>query len=172
MPTLITAYSDPDVQRWHCRSLDADEAVSLVLGWRDAWDAESGASWAVTDRRSRVLGRVGFRVMHLRNGVAEVSYWVLPAARGRGVATAAVKVLTRWAFDDVGLQRLELMHSVQNAPSCRVAAASGFRPRARCGPRCSTPTAGTTCTCMPACAPTSAVDVDPRRATRRPGMLT
>ncbi len=83
MPALITAYGDPDIQRWHCRSLDADEAASLILGWRDAWDAESGASWAVTDRRARVLGRVGFRVMHLPDGIAEVNYWVLPAARGR-----------------------------------------------------------------------------------------
>jgi hypothetical protein len=44
--TLVTAYQDPDIQRWHCRSLDADETVALIRQWRAAWDAGTGASWA------------------------------------------------------------------------------------------------------------------------------
>ena len=124
-PELVTAYADPDIQRWHCRSLDLVEAVALIEEWNEAWVDETSASWAVTDGE-RVLGRVGFRVVDLSAGVAEVGYWVLPSARGRGVARDALATLTRWSFDDLGLQRLELTHSTENQASCRVAAAVDY----------------------------------------------
>ena len=45
---------------------------------------------------------------------------------GRGVASAAVTTLRPWAFDQIGLQRIDLRHSVENTLSCRVATAAGF----------------------------------------------
>jgi len=54
------------------------------------------------------------------------SRWVLPVARGRGVASHALQEITRWAFDDLGLHRLELEHSTHNEASCRVAARGGY----------------------------------------------
>ncbi|NLT54541.1 MAG: GNAT family N-acetyltransferase [Actinomycetales bacterium] len=123
---LVTAYTDPDIQRWHHCSLDAEEAAELILHWRKAWDTEGGASWAVVDADDSLLGRVGFCGLRLSEGVAEISYWVLPDARRRGVATSAVTSLARWAFDTIGLQRLEIRHSVANVASCAVAVATGF----------------------------------------------
>jgi [ribosomal protein S5]-alanine N-acetyltransferase len=124
---LVCAYSDPDIQRWHCRSLDSEEAALLINQWRQAWQSDAGVSWAAIDRRDgRVLGRAGFNRIDLSQARAEVAYWVLPAARGQGVATAAVTALSRWAFDEVGFQRLELVHSVENTVSCKVATATGF----------------------------------------------
>lgn len=64
--------------------------------------------------------------LDLHEGLAEVAYWVVPAARGRGVATAAADVVIGWAFEQLGLHRLELTHAVDNVPSCRTAAKLGF----------------------------------------------
>ena len=127
VPGLVTAYQDPDIQRWHCRLLDSSEAATLIRQWAAAWTAETSANWAVTDLGgTELLGRMGFREVDLFSGVAEVAYWVLPSARGRGVAVDALTTLARWAFDEIGLQRLELRHSTQNLASCRVAAATSF----------------------------------------------
>ncbi|GAB3167550.1 hypothetical protein GCM10027059_28640 [Myceligenerans halotolerans] len=57
-----------------------------------------------------------------------VSYWLLPEARGRGLAVRALATLTRWAFDERGLERLELGHRVNNPASCAVATGAGFTP--------------------------------------------
>jgi hypothetical protein len=57
-----------------------------------------------------------------------MTYWVLPQARGRGVAALALGAVADWAFDAVGFHRLELDHSTQNAASCRVATKAGFAP--------------------------------------------
>ena len=126
-PALVDAYDDPAIRQWHCRTVDAREAVDLVQRWRSTWAAESAASWAVVAPDDGVLlGRAGFRGVDLDEGRAEVAYWVLPAARRRGMAVASVAALVRWAFDDVGFHRLELLHSTANEPSCGVARRAGF----------------------------------------------
>ena len=126
--SLVEAYADPPIQRWHRRSLDQAEALDWVRGraWK-RWADETGAEWAVVDDSDVMVGRVGLPALHLTEGVAEVGYWVLPAARGRGVAGRALTTMTDWLFTQ-GLHRLELVHSVENEPSCRVAAKARFDP--------------------------------------------
>ncbi len=57
---------------------------------------------------------------------AELGYVVAPEARGRGVASEALRQLTEWAFDDAAMFRLELMISVDNRASRRVAERCGY----------------------------------------------
>jgi RimJ/RimL family protein N-acetyltransferase len=56
----------------------------------------------------------------------ELGYVVAPAARGRGVATAALRLLTDWAFAEAGAERIELLISVENVASKRVAERAGY----------------------------------------------
>jgi len=57
---------------------------------------------------------------------AELGYAVVPAARGRGVATAALRRLSDWALDELGAERLELFISPANEASKRVAERCGY----------------------------------------------
>ncbi len=57
---------------------------------------------------------------------AELGYVVAPEARGRGVAGATLGELSRWAFADLGMERCELLISVENASSARVAERCGY----------------------------------------------
>lgn len=124
--TVVAAFSTPDIQFFHFRDLDHDEALEWIEQCANAWRSEKSATWAIVDRRSvRVLGRVTIR-LSLANGRGEVSYWVLPDGRGRGVASRACVVATMWAHS-VGLRRVELQHSTRNAASRRVALRAGFR---------------------------------------------
>jgi RimJ/RimL family protein N-acetyltransferase len=77
-------------------------------------------------RDGRLAGRISLVRLDFWQGQAEVTYWVVPAARGQGVAPRAVQAVAAWAFD-LGFHRLELGHSTQNTASCRVADKSGFR---------------------------------------------
>ena len=125
--TVWRAFADPAIQRWHARRIDsADEALAWVAQWHDRWRDETDACWAVTGTGGVVLGRGALRNIDLTSGQAACAYWVLPAARGCGVAPRAVGALAGWAFGQVGLHRLEIVHAVVNTASCRVAAKSGF----------------------------------------------
>ena len=143
---VITAYADPDIRRWHGRTVDTEaEARALIERWRSAWSAESGAHWAIVrgeaaadgrgggpgranSGRDVVLGRIALRMIETEQGRAECAYWIMPDARGDGVATRALDALANWAFEDVGFHRLFLVHSTSNDASCRVAVKAGFEP--------------------------------------------
>jgi RimJ/RimL family protein N-acetyltransferase len=49
------------------------------------------------------------------------------AARGRGVATSALRMLSRWALTSAGFERLQLVTETQNVASQRVAVKAGFQ---------------------------------------------
>lgn len=124
-PAVVAAYADPAVQRWHCRTLTDDEAHAWIAAWPDRWRQETGAGWAITDS-SGVLGQISLRAIDLDDAQGEVSYWVLPAARGRRVAARALTALTAFSFDRLGLHRVWLRHSTRNPVSCRVAERAGL----------------------------------------------
>ena len=63
---------------------------------------------------------------------ASIGYWLAPAARGHGYATAAVVLAAEWALSGtgggggLGLERLELTCAPDNHPSRAVAERAGF----------------------------------------------
>jgi RimJ/RimL family protein N-acetyltransferase len=127
VPVVIAAYMDPDIRHWNPRSLDEHEATEVIEDWRGRWEREVGVDWAITSHLDgAVLGRIGVREMNLEEGLGEFAYWIMPGARGHGVAGLAVESVRAWAFEAIGFHRLELRHSVHNLPSCRVATKSHF----------------------------------------------
>ena len=124
-PRLAEAYGDPAIQRWHVRSMNEDEARVWVEERCSRWQAETAIDWAI-EREGEVAGRVNFRKINLEDGRAEAGYWVLPSQRGCGVAAIALRSATAWMFS-IGFHRLELLHSLENEASCRVADAAGYR---------------------------------------------
>jgi RimJ/RimL family protein N-acetyltransferase len=92
-----------------------------------AWDEGRRAEFLVASAADGArLGRVGLDLRPHEPGAAEIGYWMDPRARGRGVATAAVRALCRWAFTAPDLALIEWRGVVGNLPSRRVAEKAGF----------------------------------------------
>ncbi len=126
-PVVFAAHKDPAIALWHRRRIEGlEESQAVIAQWAGQWEKESGASWAVCDGKGLVVGRAALSRINLFEGDGEVGYWTLPTARGRGIASQAVTALREWAFDAVGLKRLQLTHSTRNKASCRIAAKTGF----------------------------------------------
>ena len=125
---VMDAYQDEAIQRWHVQRADSlAEAREWIAGWQGGWAAETGAHWAVADAGSGVLlGRAALKHLKFSDGTAEVAYWTVPAARGKGVCPRAVDAMASWALGEAGFHRLDLEHAVGNTASCRVAAKTGF----------------------------------------------
>ncbi len=124
---VLAVADDPEIGRWNPFQPAADDLAG-ARDWcaaRGDWDG-SHASWAVCDDRGTLLGSVSLHQLDSHNAGGEVGYWVAPPARGRGVATAAVRAAARYAFDGLRLERVELFHAVENPASCRVAERAGF----------------------------------------------
>jgi RimJ/RimL family protein N-acetyltransferase len=78
-----------------------------------------------------VLGGAALYDVDVAAGRASVGYWLAAPARGRGIATHAVRLLAGWAFAHLGLARLELTCGPDNLASQRVAERCGFTYEAR-----------------------------------------
>ena len=76
-------------------------------------------------RPGELLGSVSLDLFPDRQA-AEIGYWVKREARRRGVAVAAAHLLVRWAFEEVGVERLEILTYPGNAASQALAEKLGF----------------------------------------------
>lgn len=126
---VAKAFQDPAIRGWSgCRIDSPEQARAWIWQWTAKWRNRSAASWAVVpaDDDGAVLGQVGLRTLWVSE-MGEVSYWVLPDCRGQGIAARATRALAQWALDEFDLTRLEIVHSVRNWESCRVARKAGFR---------------------------------------------
>jgi RimJ/RimL family protein N-acetyltransferase len=73
------------------------------------------------------LGAVGIACLEAEHRRAEAGYWLVPEARGRGLAARALKLLTDWAFGPpLKLVRVGLSIDVGNVASQRTAERAGF----------------------------------------------
>jgi RimJ/RimL family protein N-acetyltransferase len=73
-----------------------------------------------------VLGGAALHHVDLAEAHGEIGYWLVPEARGRGVATRAARIVAEWGFS-LGLERIEAQTNLGNAPSQRVLERAGFR---------------------------------------------
>jgi RimJ/RimL family protein N-acetyltransferase len=130
VPALIECVDgDEEIARWldavpqPYREAEAQAWVEQATSW---WHDGSSAPFAVTESETgRVLGSVGFGwIGDQRNG--EVGYWMRRDARGRGLTTRALHLVSRWALDELGCARLQLRADLLNLPSQRVAEKAGF----------------------------------------------
>jgi RimJ/RimL family protein N-acetyltransferase len=129
--TWLRGRTDPDFRRWNTPLILekdlTDARESLASHVQNAVNG-TGMPFCVTDEATgETLGHVSIGVVNRPLRVGRVGYWTLPEARGRGVATRALALATRWAFAELGLNRLELDHAVGHEASCRIAERCGFR---------------------------------------------
>jgi RimJ/RimL family protein N-acetyltransferase len=128
---VVRSCRDADVARF-------SPAIASPYGENDAldWFASheparlrgSGLDLAITDAVGGVaLGAVGLNAVNAERGSATIGYWLAREARGQGAVSRAVRLLARWAFDELQLQRLELTTDPENLASQRVAERCGFR---------------------------------------------
>jgi [ribosomal protein S5]-alanine N-acetyltransferase len=112
---------------------EAGQRLELDLDQR-SWAAGSAYAFAVldTDRGDRLIGRVALsNVVRGPWQNATLGYWIDRSAAGRGHASRAVRLVLAYAFDHLGLHRVQPAIIPRNAPSQRVAAKVGFRLEGR-----------------------------------------
>jgi [ribosomal protein S5]-alanine N-acetyltransferase len=88
------------------------------------WDRGEAATFSICDATGSCVGHVFVNLSGARRG--SIGYWLLPEARGKGLASRAVKLVSRWALRNLDLTRVALLTEPSNRPSRRVAEASGF----------------------------------------------
>ncbi len=73
----------------------------------------------------RFLGGAGLNLFNRQHGLCNLGYWVRQSRQGLGVATACARLLSRHAFAEHALHRVEIVVAVGNDASAAVAVKAG-----------------------------------------------
>jgi ribosomal-protein-serine acetyltransferase len=107
---------------WCRESYNLSDSETFIAASAHAWRKREQFSFAIASRKSgSFLGSIGLSHINWAHKVAHLGYWVRTGCTTRGVATAAARQAARFAFLDLGLNRLELLIPIGNRPSRRVA---------------------------------------------------
>jgi RimJ/RimL family protein N-acetyltransferase len=129
VPAIVEACQDEAIQRYTSVPWPYGEADARSFQRRSAEAAARGRGLeaVVVDASSgRFLGTVGVRRHAVDAGRWDLGYLVAPWARRRGVATRATRLICRYAFDELGAERIEICAEPENEASQRVALRAGF----------------------------------------------
>jgi ribosomal-protein-alanine N-acetyltransferase len=124
--TLLSACGDPLIRRYVMSTpepSDAETAAWIQLQLR-AWSSET-VRFAIAEKRTdQLVGSISLHVVG--DTTAQIGFWIAPAHRRKGHATAALELVTQWAFRDLRLQHVSMLTDIDNDGSQRVAASTGF----------------------------------------------
>ncbi|HWM08779.1 MAG TPA: GNAT family N-acetyltransferase [Solirubrobacteraceae bacterium] len=126
---LTAACQDPEIPRWTFVPSPYTRADAEAYLERSAAETAAGKAanlLAVDAGDDRLLGSFSVMELDREPGYGEIGYWVAAEARGRGIATRAVRLLAEWAREELGLTRIDVLPHHDNAPSRRVAEKAGF----------------------------------------------
>jgi RimJ/RimL family protein N-acetyltransferase len=120
---------DPDVTHWMGlpRAYRDADARAYLTSRYDGLHVGIRAPYAITaSDDGELLGSIALAHFDWEDRRSEVGYWLASAARGAGHATRAVRLVSAWGFQTLGLARIELQAAVDNPASQRVAERAGF----------------------------------------------
>ncbi len=108
-----------------------EAAKEFVDRVRQQWSADEAYVFAILDKATDdFVGAMGIHPEAAHNS-ATVGYWIGKPFWGRGIATAALRLLIRFGFEQLKLNRIEAGHLAHNAASGRVMQKAGMRCEGR-----------------------------------------
>ncbi|MCG8351336.1 MAG: GNAT family N-acetyltransferase [Chloroflexales bacterium] len=107
---------------WAHEQSSIQEAELFITNQAIWWDDGSVYNFAITDRTTGAYCG-GCLLNHINRGdrFANMAYWVRTSWTGKGIATAAARLVAHYGFEHLGLHRVEIIAAKENLASIRVA---------------------------------------------------
>jgi [ribosomal protein S5]-alanine N-acetyltransferase len=104
-----------------------EAGLAFIQRQRDRLTSKEGYAFVIANASDdHPLGAIGVWIRDIGRGRASVGYWLRSSARGRGAMTVALLAASEWAFETLGIVRLELYVEEWNVASWRTAEKAGF----------------------------------------------
>ena len=111
---------------WCHPDYNREETAAFILSREGAWQNPTEYSFGVFEKVSgHFLGGVGLNQFNHIHRIGNLGYWVRTRASGRGIASTAARRIARFGFEELALQRIEIVAAIANTASQRVADKAG-----------------------------------------------
>lgn len=88
----------------------------------DEWEIETTFAFAIFDARTEeFLGGIGLNQPNLTHKFYNLGYWIRVSKQNRGIASRATRLLAKAAFEDLNINRLEILTAIENSASQKAA---------------------------------------------------
>lgn len=127
---LYALESDVEVMRYgsHVPWTQRAQAEAKLAEILDATRSATVCRWAIAEHEAdRMIGDCVLFSINREHARCEVGYSLFPAQQGRGFAREVVHRALRWAFDSLGMMRIEADSDPRNVRSCRLLERLGFQ---------------------------------------------
>lgn len=113
---------------WCHAKYSIDEAKAWSTTCQIAWAQGTSYPFLIVEPYSKgVLGSVDINQINRDHNFGNIGYWVSSSHTGKGIATAAVKLVAHFGFTQARFTRLEIVTAVDNMASRRVAEKAGAK---------------------------------------------
>ena len=144
----LRAFRQDDAHNLHAAVRESIAELSEWLSWCDAgysiadsqqflegraaaFQNDGEYSFAILERTTgRFVGATGINQIDAAALRANLGYWLRTSAGGRGYATQAARLVARWGFESLKLERIEIVAATGNVASQRVAERVGAKREA------------------------------------------
>lgn len=131
---IVEACSNPRAQYWLNRlprTYTLADAHAYVENCHEEARLRTGLTWCLADPDDdRCLAAIGMLVLGDDDPRSEIGYWTHPAARGGGLMTAAVALVTAYLLENGLAETLLIRCATTNTASRHVAETAGYHPTA------------------------------------------
>jgi RimJ/RimL family protein N-acetyltransferase len=102
------------------------DSESFIARCLESWNKETVFSFAIFDRfDGAFLGGVGLNQFNKQHNFANLGYWIRASRQNRGAASEATRILAQASFEDLSINRIEILAAVENQASQKAAVKAG-----------------------------------------------
>lgn len=124
---LVQAANNPNVSRYLTDRFPSPYTLQDAYAWIDLNEAKRNNTDFAIEAGGVVAGGIGYTLgAYEARLTASIGYWLGETFWGRGMTTAALAALTRYAFETHGLRRISSVVMSPNTASARVLEKAGY----------------------------------------------
>lgn len=108
--------------KWCHPDYAIEESTTWIEQCAERWREGTEYNFVIADSKDgSFLGGCGLNNLNLSDRIANLGYWVRTSQTRRGIASTATRLLARFGFEELKLNRIEIIASIDNQASQRVA---------------------------------------------------
>jgi len=116
---------------WCHPNYSKQESIDWISMQMDAWDYGNEYSFFIFENSSeKLIGGVGLNNLVKEHKMGNLGYWIRTGYTGKGIATAATLMCAKFGFEELKLNRIEIIAATENIASIRVAEKAGAKREA------------------------------------------
>ena len=128
LDAVFKGLSNKEVIRYYGIAYRSKEEAKAQMEWYEyVWENEEGLYWVIADKdKGNFLGTAGlYHWMH-PNRKAELGFWLLPEAWGKGFMAEALRPVLKYGIDTMELYRIEALVEQGNSRAVKTLSQLGF----------------------------------------------